>query len=297
MIVQIIIVFIALVLGSITDLDRYEVPDWINFGLIFLGFFIGALLSIIFWDYSYILSSLIGYGIGYAIGWIMYYTGQWGGGDSKMIMGIGAMLGFDIFAFYNSFLSTSNPFTITASSLFLLFLLFTIFTGAIYGIVWSLALIIINRKKFIAEFKIRMKIKKIRIIRYIVFTLTILFLILMFLFRYNILYMSLFFVLAFIMFTFFYLFVGIKIVEKVCMIKSITPEKLTEGDWIAEDIVVDKKIIAGPKDLGISKEQMEEVTKLWKKGKIKKILAKYGIPFVPSFFIAFIISVVVFYLM
>ena len=116
----------------------------------------------------------------------------------------------------------------------------------------------------------------------------------------------------------------IKSIEKCCMIKLVEPEELTEGEWINKDIYIDlkkgkakigkktdkevtkklkaaknvnteekarKEYICGPKDLGISKEQIATLLKL-KKSKIytKKIEIKIGIPFVPSFLIAYLIS-------
>ena len=75
-------------------------------------------------------------------------------------------------------------------------------------------------------------------------------------------------------------------------ITLIDPEKLTEGDWIVDDIIVDKKRIAGPKDLGIEKHQIKQLLKYKKLGKIKKIKVKYGIPFVPSFLLALIYTII-----
>lgn len=288
MLVAILFVLIALILGSITDFDRHEVPDWINWGLVFLGIATGIVSSLFYWDYSYALASLVGLGVGFAIGGLMYYTGQWGGGDAKMIMGIGAMLGFDMFAFYQSIISGNNLVSIFFSSLFLLFLILSIFVGAIYGIFWSFGLIIIHRKEYFPAFRRKMTSPHLRVIRYVVYAVTILCIILMFMFKSNIIFLTSFFTLAVLVFVGFYLFVGVKLVEKICMIKSITPDKLTEGDWIAQDIFVGKKRITGPKDLGISKKQIVEVTKYWKAKKIDKIFVKYGIPFVPSFLIAFI---------
>ena len=66
----------------------------------------------------------------------------------------------------------------------------------------------------------------------------------------------------------------------------IPVKKLTEGDWIAKDVVVKGKKICGPKDLGISRKQISRLSKL----NIKKVLVKYGMPFVPSFLLAFIIT-------
>ncbi|MBI2574772.1 hypothetical protein HYV82_02720 [Candidatus Woesearchaeota archaeon] len=75
------------------------------------------------------------------------------------------------------------------------------------------------------------------------------------------------------------------------MLKYVGPEKLTEGDWIAKDIYVGGKYVCGPKDLGIEKSQIRQLLKYRHLGKIKKVLIKEGIPFVPSFLIAFLLSV------
>jgi hypothetical protein len=90
----------------------------------------------------------------------------------------------------------------------------------------------------------------------------------------------------------FYLFLYIKSVEKVCMQKYVKPSELTEGDWIVENIVIKKKVIASPKDLGVSKKQIEQLIKLYKEGKVKKVLIKEGIPFVPSFLLGLVAAVV-----
>jgi hypothetical protein len=74
------------------------------------------------------------------------------------------------------------------------------------------------------------------------------------------------------------------------MLKYVTPKELTEGDWIAKDIIIKHNKIAGPKDLGIEKSQIKKLIQLYNKGKIKKVLIKVGIPFVPSFLIAYLLT-------
>ncbi|HLD06646.1 MAG TPA: hypothetical protein VJC16_03885, partial [Candidatus Nanoarchaeia archaeon] len=73
-------------------------------------------------------------------------------------------------------------------------------------------------------------------------------------------------------------------VEEATMKRKVPLDKVTEGDWIVQDITIKGKYIAGPKDLGITKEQIAAL----KKARIKEVLVKYGIPFVPSFLLAFI---------
>jgi len=76
------------------------------------------------------------------------------------------------------------------------------------------------------------------------------------------------------------------------MLKLVEPKELTQGDWVAKDYFHGRKKIAGPKDLGIEKKQIDLLVELRKNKKINKILIKHGIPFVPSFLIAFIVSLI-----
>ena len=78
----------------------------------------------------------------------------------------------------------------------------------------------------------------------------------------------------------------VKAVEKACMLKRVKPSELTEGDWIAKDVIVKNKRICGPKDLGIEKAQIRQLIRL----KIKSVIIKVGIPFVPSFLLAFVLT-------
>jgi prepilin signal peptidase PulO-like enzyme (type II secretory pathway) len=94
------------------------------------------------------------------------------------------------------------------------------------------------------------------------------------------------FALIVLVFFVFYLWIFTKVVEESSMIKEIPVGKLTEGDWILKDVVVRGKKICGPKDLGISLEQISELKKL----KVKRVLVKEGLPFVPSFLVAFVIT-------
>jgi Flp pilus assembly protein protease CpaA len=270
------IAFFALLTGSFTDIRTREVPDWVNFGLIGAGFGINILFSVIYWKIDFILSSVVGFAGFFALAWIMFYTGQWGGGDSKILMGLGALIGIDIFS-RNFFLGH--------------FLVNAMLIGALYGLLWSIFSIFRNKKKFIREFKKLIVNKKIIPMKKIIFILFII-LVLVGVFtpdkfiRLTALYLAVVSVLT------FYLWVAIKAVESACMLKFVIPKQLTEGDWIAKDVKVGGKYITGPKDLGIEKKKIKTLIEFYKRGKVKKILIKEGIPFVPSFFIAYVITLI-----
>ena len=273
-----VISFIALFIGSITDLKTREVPDWINYGLIISGIGLNMLFSVIYSNSSFIINSIIGLAIFFGIAYIMFYAGQWGGGDSKMIMGLGAMLGIDVSFKTHQFLAG--------------FFINALFIGAVYGLLWSVFLVFKNKKKFLKEFN-RMLYDE-NTVKWKKFMIFILLFLLFILFFIKLAYAKILILsLAFIVLTTFYLWIFVKAIEKSCMYKLVEPSRLTEGDWIVEDVFVGRQYICGPKDLGISKKQIRKLIELHKKRKVKKILIKEGIPFVPSFFIAFVVTLMV----
>lgn len=278
MLIQYSVLLAGLIVGTITDLRTREVPDWINYSMIAAGIGINALSALILKDYSIIIYSILGLAVFWMISHFLFYTGQWGGGDAKMLMGIGALLGIKI--------TTGFPF-IDASQMLVAFLVNMVIAGFLYGLAAAGYIAFMNKRKFLRRFKKDLeRMNKIRIAAIMAGLLLILASL-----TFNQFYLKFGFAMLAITIIFsFYLWMFVKSVENSCMYKLVSPEKLTEGDWIARDIIINKKTIAGPKDLGIEKKQIAELIKLQKKGKVKKVLIKEGIPFVPSFLAAFIMS-------
>lgn len=269
------IALFVLILGSLTDFKTREVPDFLNYGLIFTGIMLNLIFSLVYQTPAFILGSLLGLGIFFCIAWLMFYTGQWGGGDSKLLMGIGALFGI--------------PFTLSLEQQFLLsFFVNILFAGAFYGVLWTVYLSFKHHKKFRKAYAALMRQRVHLVIR---FTLLVFLLImggLSFIASSKIrLY---YFYMGVLPILIYYLWVMVKSVEKSAMLVHLSPDKLTEGDWIARDVFYKKKRICGPKDLGIEKKQINTLKKLQGEGKIKKVLVKQGIPFVPSFLIAFFLT-------
>ena len=268
------IVVIALLIASITDIKTREVPDWLNFSLVPLGIGIRLIYSLAINDYSFVIAGLLGFGVFFILGLVMFYTGQWGGGDSKMLMGLGALIGI--------------PFAPLSYNMPLLsFLINTIIIGSFYGLGWSFVKILNNKKKFKKELKKLsksiVKVRKFMLILFFVFIILIIVVP-------SILTKFFLVSLVVIIYSSFYMILFVKAVEKSCMLKYVKPTEVTEGDWIAKDIIIDGKRISGPKDLGIEKKQLRKLVSFYKKGKIKKVLIKVGIPFVPSFLVAYILT-------
>src|SRR4051812_39246462 len=81
----------GLLIGSVTDLQRREVPDYISFGLIAAAAGIRLLHAIISNDWLQLLIAAIGGLVCFALACLFFYTGQWGGGDAKMLIALGAL--------------------------------------------------------------------------------------------------------------------------------------------------------------------------------------------------------------
>src|SRR3989338_2176591 len=295
--------FLGLFLGTITDLKTREVPDLLNFGLIFLGFGISLLASLIYWNFSYIISSLLGFLFCFLFACIMFYTGQWGGGDAKMLMAMGALIGlplsslrsFDVV--FSSFTFSSLPSTFSSFSSFPflpLFLFFVFFVGGIYGSLWLFVLLLKYRREFSLRCVVFFTDPKHRLPVLLLHGFSLLLIFGSF-FLEDILLRLLAFLLGIMIPVAFYGFVAIKILEQIAFVKHVSVDVLTEGDWVAEDIIVAGKVIVRKKDLGLSREQLHELHALAAKKKIKTVPVKYGIPFVPSFFLAFVVCVVLVY--
>lgn len=263
-----LIAFIAITIASYTDIRTREVPDLLNYGLIFIAIAARTLFALANNDISIFVEGFLGGLLAFAIGALMYYTGQWGGGDTKLLAGLGILIGIP-FSFKMSFLP--------------IFLISIFFAGAIYALLLAIIAAIRNRKSFGKEAAIiseKLKVIKIALIVFVFAVAAAMF------FVDDIQIKILLFSLAIISVMTLYVYIFIKSVEKVAMLKTYQVSMLTEGDWIAKDVFIGKKWITGPKDLGISKEKIE----LLKKHKIKSVLVKEGIPFVPSFFMAFLIT-------
>ena len=286
-ILLVVLALIFLVVGAITDIKTREVPDWVSYSAIFAGIGIRLLASLAAFDWSWLVAGvlgLVGFGI---IAYAMFYLGQWGGGDSKLLIGLGALIGIDV-KFGAGLREFGNSFVNSFAASFIVWVLIA---GALYGTVWIIALALRNRKQFSANAKAILKSKKYRLPKYAAFAAALALVAIAFLATNDILLRIPLIGLAIILPLTFYFTVAVSAVEKCCMLKLVKPEQLTEGDWIVKDVIIAGKRITGPKDLGISKEQIRKLIALRTKGKVRKdfkVLIKNGIPFVPSFLLAYL---------
>jgi len=260
-----IILGLVWIVGAVLqDLKRREVDNLWNFSLIGFALAYRFAVSVFMNDYRFVLNGLIGFAIFFALGNLFYYSRLFAGGDAKLVMALGAVLPLSYFWIMNL-------------KIFGLFVLLFFIGGSLYSLIYALFLMIGNWKDFKKEFLKQWK-------RYRkMFWFALIFVILWVVFAFLI-SKTYFVLIGLIVLLFPILFVFAKSIEESCMVKKVNPSKVTEGDWLYEDVMVGGKKIKSSWE-GVSKKELELIQKKVK----KKIFVKYGIPFTPSFLFAFIV--------
>ena len=124
-----------LFVAAVIDVKTREVPDWISYSMISLGLLFrltGSIAEKSIWPLIY---GILGFGVFFIIGCFMYYTKQWGGGDAKLLMGIGAVFATP---FFNQ--QTFWPYWIVL-------LMNILLCGALYSLCWMDVLALKHFKK------------------------------------------------------------------------------------------------------------------------------------------------------
>lgn len=239
-----------------------EVPDWVNYSLLFSALGVRSIFAVAN-GWSILISGIIGFLVCLMVAYFFYYTDQWGGGDSKLLMALGMVIG------------VSFPFSSESFTLFW-FLLGVLLLGAIYGLFWMGLLAIRHRHEFSQQFSTLLRRHKV--MQGSVLGISVLLLGVQF---------TLFTVWPLILFIIgiFYLMLFVKSVERGCFFTEKPVEEITEGDWLAEEVIHNGKYLLKKKTL-----QKEDVA-LLQSLKNMKVLIKEGIPFTPSFLLAYLVII------
>jgi Flp pilus assembly protein protease CpaA len=256
--IPLIVAFAGSIYAAIWDLRTTEIPDEIPHAMIIFALLYYGIQSVIESNPWIFLNSVIAGGAIFILGFIMYYAGQWGGGDAKVLAAIIFLLPVS---------NTVLPFPIT-------YLLNVFVVGAGYMIIYSFALAIRNRKIFSAFFVDVRKNKAVfaigsvslfaafAIINYSIFTLL----------AYPINYLSIFqnslipVVAAIALFS---IWRFAKAVEEVGFKRKIALSKLKVGDVLIENKIWE----------GITEKQLKRI----KKSEKKFVWIKEGVRFAPTF--------------
>jgi len=256
-ILSIITAVIFLTIASREDMKTREVPDYASYILIAAAIFIRVLWFMLDWDFNILLWVPIAIGVLGGFSYLMYKGGQWGGGDVKVIVGIAIIA--------SSFPKEIIPFSIN-------FLFNTLIVGAFYGIIAMLFLAIKNIRKLKFSTKEKLLLP-------IILAICIL---LPYLLPPVISFLGILIIISLSS------LIYIKKVEDKIMNVYVPIRKLTEGDWLVNDVKLNGKVYVKKRNIGLTISDLKKLNKV--KNKIKKVKIKIGIPFVPAFLISFLIT-------
>lgn len=244
--------------ASVQDWKTTEVSNWLTFSLIGFGLAYRAFYALNSNAPWFFVSGLIGFGVFFVLAHLFYYARVFGGGDAKLMIGLGVVLPYG---------SVSELVSVGFG-----FLVLFLFVSALYGLVFSFILICKNFECF----------KKVFLRKFLYWRKWLL--------------ISLPFGAVLVFFGWFnpgvvgggiligvlpLVYAGVKALDE-CMIVEKNPWKLLEGDWLVNDVSVRGKLIKKSVH-GLS---LEDIKVLRKSG--KKVLIKEGIVFAPVFLISFV---------
>ncbi|MBI4151475.1 prepilin peptidase [Candidatus Woesearchaeota archaeon] len=258
-----VVTLFFLLAASYSDLKTREVPDLLSYGLIISALGIRTIFAPTT-GWELIWSGALGLLFCFLIAWVLYKTNLWGGGDSKLLMGMGAVIGI--------------AYPLHSSSLLLLwFFVLLLIVGAFYGLSWLTGLSITHRKA--CQLALIEKLKQYKTPHGALGMFSFAAVVFSFL---NIWWLFLLLPLAL-----FYLFLFVTTVEEECFVKRISPSKLTEGDWLSEEVLVDDERF--PRRRALEKLDIETLQAAHREGKLPSVVIREGVPFVPSFLFAYIL--------
>ena len=144
----IVLGLIWIIFAVIQDLKKREIANWLNFSLILFALIFRFFYSLFNnQGYSFFYQGVLGFGVFFIIGNLLYYGRVFAGGDAKLIMALGAVIPFSESLFANL-------------NLVMIFFAFFLVAGAFYGIIYSLVLGIKNYGNFKKEFSKKFKKNK-----------------------------------------------------------------------------------------------------------------------------------------
>ncbi|OYT41739.1 MAG: hypothetical protein B6U86_01790 [Candidatus Altiarchaeales archaeon ex4484_43] len=271
-----------LLLASCFDLKTGEIPEKLTRGLIVIVITTAMICSIYRVNPSFLLASVV-VGTGFFIlGYVMFYLGEWGGGDVKLLAGIGCSLGF---------LNSMNYFTEISSPLYLegifpyyidYFINLAIVSSP-YIIIYSFLLGLMKPQVF-EEFTGYFK-KKNSIMLILLSFAPFLLALNLGMNRLALIYLS----VPFLVLISLYL----KAVEEIALQKTVDVDELKEGDILANDLIVDGRKVASKRNMeGLDRNQIAEIKRLASEGKISNVKVRWGIRFAPILFLAFLLTLI-----
>lgn len=268
-----VVAFIWILGATITDLKKREVPDWLSFSLVAIVLAARMIFSVLERDISFFLQGVLFFAIFFALANLFYYARIFAGGDAKLLMGLGAVLAAPPALPFSSIANTGAVISIPLPFVFILNLLIV---GSLYGLLFTFAVALKSRKRFWPEFS--GGFRKVKVLPYLMMAILI---------SVFAIFTKAYFLFALAALAILFPFVhsAVKVLEEIGMVSLVPARKLVVGDWLAREVRIGGKVIK-PTWEGISKQEIELLRKAG-----KKVLVKYGIPFVPALLFTFLATI------
>ncbi|MGC8812297.1 MAG: prepilin peptidase [Candidatus Aenigmatarchaeota archaeon] len=266
--VSLFVAFLGSSLAGIWDLKTTEIPDKIPHSMILIAIIISLARSFYEQSYTPLVNSLVCGGLLFVFGFILYYSGQWGGGDAKVLSAIGFLIPNML---KNSWFERFFPFPLGEM---VSYTINVFFIGTFYMLVYSFILALLNRK-IILFFSKEVKASASVIA---IFSL------------------SLFFVFVGLNIYLSYLF-EVPVTLKFVLTNSLLPLIFTVGIFLTWKFTKSVEEVGFKKRIPVSKLKVGDVlaeSKLWegitqkdlikiKKSGKKYVVIKEGVRFAPAF--------------
>ncbi len=251
--------FVMLIIATILDIKQLFIPDYISYTFIVIALFERLIYSLTINDWSMFLWIIPAVIISSGLTYLLYKAGMMGGGDVKIIASASIILA--------KFPNETVP-------MFIDYLINLFIAGALYLLPVS---IIIGLTKI----KPTRKESILMIASIITSAITLLF------------YNNPTTIMASIVLITASSLPFIKRIENKVMIREADMNNLMDGDWLINEVKVGREIIK-PRKEGLTIDEANKIKKWWSEGKLKKKpLIKYGLPYLPAFLIALIITITI----
>ncbi|RMD67667.1 prepilin peptidase [Candidatus Pacearchaeota archaeon] len=246
------------------DIKRKEIENWLNFSL--LGFLLAyrAFYAVQNSQAQFFFLGVGGVIFTTIVANALYYTRTFGGGDAKLLIALGAMLpGENV----GELLTYGAGFVVTL-----------LFIGFLYTLFFSTFIALNSRKRFMKNLRDEWGKRPYATPLGIFGLLALLFFFVASFLGWSVQQRALSLAISLLLFS-PWLYLYAKALERT-MVLSLHPRKLVEGDWLAEEVRIGRRVI-GRSVHGLNKD---EIKLLVKRG--KKVRVINGVPFAPVFFVA-----------
>ncbi len=84
-----------------------------------------------------------------------------------------------------------------------------------------------------------------------------------------------------------YVWICSRVLETGILTVRTPVSRLVEGDWLVAEVRKNGRVLVRPKNTGLTRQQIA----ILKRHKVRRVLVREGIPFVPSFLLALLVQV------